>query len=236
VSPSVQPVIFDGKAHAIDANTAVAWRQIDANTFERKLSNKDRLLSTRTIRISPDGKTLTWKVEGTRGDGKPRSVESRYQREGSGTGLVGRWKVVSTKSNPPSELHIERNGPSGINWTNELGNGVTMALDGKPATMTGPSIIAGTMQSARLTAERTLETVQPRWQGHRSDGLRSLSRWKDAHTNSDAERSGRQAGGFDLRQIVGRSTNCRSRSWGGESGRVLSPSASACRCVLAFLR
>jgi hypothetical protein len=45
-------VIFDGKPEPFDRNLTVSWRQLDANTFERKLTEKGRLVATRTIRMS----------------------------------------------------------------------------------------------------------------------------------------------------------------------------------------
>jgi hypothetical protein len=52
VAPLVQQVIFDGKPEPFDRNLTVSWRQLDANTFERKLTEKGRLVATRTIRMS----------------------------------------------------------------------------------------------------------------------------------------------------------------------------------------
>ena len=156
VSPIVMQVVFDGKPYVVDGNASTAWRQLDANRFERRLTEDGKLVTVRTLTISGDGKTLTEKTDQTRVDGKPRSVTTVYQRLEGGNGLVGRWKAQSLKSTLPQERSIQRTGPNAIKLTTALGVGFTAALDGKPVQETGPGVITGTMRTARLAGDRTI--------------------------------------------------------------------------------
>jgi hypothetical protein len=157
VSPVAQPVIFDGKTQVIDADTSIAWRQIDANSYERKLTSNGKLRETRTLTLSSDGKILTEKSDVTLADGRPRTVTSIFQRVDGQTGLVGRWKAQSVKSTVPALRKIERVGANGIKLTTAIGTGFTATLDGKPAPSTGAGVITGTMNAVRLTGDRTLQ-------------------------------------------------------------------------------
>jgi hypothetical protein len=62
--PLVQPVNFTGQPYAIDGSVnKIAWKQLDASTFERGLYSGTRLLNTRRIELSADGATLTQETE-----------------------------------------------------------------------------------------------------------------------------------------------------------------------------
>ncbi len=162
VSPVAQPVIFDGKTQVIDADTSIAWRQSDANTYERKLTVNGKLVTTRTLTLSPDEKMLTEKTDQTRADGKPRTVTRVFQRADGQKGLVGRWMIQTLKSTHPFERHIERVGSNRIKYVDAVGVGFTATLDGNPVLVTGPSVITGTMQAVRLTGDRTIQITTSR--------------------------------------------------------------------------
>ena len=68
----------------------------------------------------------------------------------------------SLKSNLPAERYIERVGANGIKYTSALGQSVTATLDGKPAPLTGPGAITGTMFALRTTGDRTLQMTTSR--------------------------------------------------------------------------
>jgi len=162
VNPLVQQVIFDGKLHVVDGPASTAWTQIDANTYERKLTENGKLVTTRTLTLSADGKTLTEKTDRTRADGKPRTVTIMYQRVDGQKGLVGRWKAQSSKSTLPFERHVEPVGTNGLKYSDATGQSLTLTLDGKPAPTTGPGVITGTMTALRVTGDRTLQITTSR--------------------------------------------------------------------------
>ena len=163
--PLVQQVIFDGKtrATAVADNSDIAWKQIDPRTFERAMTNKGRLVNTRKLRISADGKTLTQDTEQDTTDGRKVVTTIVYQRTtGDSSGLVGRWRPQSFKSSSPGTVKYERAGPNALKVTSSFGNTYVVALDDKPVPSSGPATIAGTMIAAKQTDDRTIETTTSR--------------------------------------------------------------------------
>ena len=83
-SPLVQQVVFDGKPQVIDGGSSMAWRQINPNTYERKRTENGKPLTTRTLTLSTDGKTLTEKTNQTR---------SRWKAEDRHGNLIGEGRT-----------------------------------------------------------------------------------------------------------------------------------------------
>jgi hypothetical protein len=92
----------------------------------RTTSDREGLITTRRLRISADGKTLTEETERIRAEGAPVTRTSTFQRtSGDPTGLVGRWEVQSIKHSRPEEMRYERvgaalKGTSSLTWTTSL--------------------------------------------------------------------------------------------------------------------
>jgi hypothetical protein len=88
--PFVPPVVFDGKPHQIDGGggTRVAWTQIDSNTFESLLTDGQpesaRVRSSRRLRISSDGNTLTEEIARKAPVASVQTVVYRRMSEGQG--------------------------------------------------------------------------------------------------------------------------------------------------------
>jgi hypothetical protein len=158
--PLVQPVNFTGKPYAIDASkNTIAWKQIDANRFERAIYNGGRLLNTRRIQLSADGKTLTEETESAGSSAQKTVNTTVFRRESGDKGLVGRWREESSKSNTAPEVVYEAVGSNGIKVTNKGGNPTTTTamLDNKPVAVVGDAVISGTMNAVRQVDGSTLE-------------------------------------------------------------------------------
>ena len=98
-NPMVQPVKLDGKSHAMETGHSMVWKQIDANTFERRTAHNGKPLSFRNIRISGDGKTLTEESERFSPDGKSVKSTAQYRREAAdGKDLIGTWRILKVDS------------------------------------------------------------------------------------------------------------------------------------------
>jgi hypothetical protein len=170
VRPLVQSIVFDGKPHKLEiGNNSIAWKQSNPNTFERVLSdgNGTRTLTTRRIRISADGKTMTEETEGKTTDGRTSVDTVAYQRvSGDAQGLVGRWKPMSFKTDNPDVVKYEPAGTNGIKFSDASNMPsdatYTVMLDGKPVAVVGAAVIAGTMTAAKRVDDRTLEFTQSR--------------------------------------------------------------------------
>src|SRR5439155_21741733 len=117
----VQASVFDGKPHKLEiGNNSIAWKHSNPNSFERVLSdgNGTRVLTTRRIRISADGKTMTEEREGKTTAGRTSVDTVAYQRvSGDAQGLVGRWKPMSFKTDTPEVVKYEPAGINGIKFS-----------------------------------------------------------------------------------------------------------------------
>lgn len=159
--PLVQPVTFTGKPYAIDGSkNTIAWKQIDPNRFERAIYNAGRLLNTRRIQLSADGKTLAQETEAVEPSGQKSLDTVVFRRESGDQGLVGRWRAESSKSSTPPQATYEAVRSGGIKVTSiTAGNPttITATLDSEPVAVTGDAVISGTMTAVRQVDASTLE-------------------------------------------------------------------------------
>lgn len=161
--PLVQPVRFDGKSYSVDGSkNQIAWKQIDKSHFERSIFGDGKLLTTRRIQISDDGKTLTEITERPLVDGRKNVTTVQYRRTtGEPQGLVAIWQAVSSHSTIPDQVTFEAMGDRLKVSTNQP-SAYIAALDGKPVAVTGPTVISGTMVALKLIDAQTLEVLQSR--------------------------------------------------------------------------
>ena len=78
-------VRYDGEPYSVDSSkNTIVWKQIDKNHFERTIFEDGKLLTTRRIQISDDGKTLT---EDTERAGAPKTLSAQSARHPEGAEL-----------------------------------------------------------------------------------------------------------------------------------------------------
>jgi hypothetical protein len=94
----------------------VAWKEVDANTWERTTKFKGAVLSQATLTVSSDGKTLTETAKGTRPDGEAFESTTVYDRIGQGSGPVGTWRSKTVSMSAPQSFEIAGNGEDGISF------------------------------------------------------------------------------------------------------------------------
>jgi hypothetical protein len=152
------------KAYPIDGSkNTIAWKQIDKNKFERQIFESDKLIATRRIQISADGKTLTEDTDRPLADGKPSITTIVFRRtSGDAQGLVGIWKPESMHSTVASQIKYEAVGTGRLKGSSDQGVTFTLALDGKPVAVTGPAVISGTMVAGKQIDGHTLELTNSR--------------------------------------------------------------------------
>jgi hypothetical protein len=162
--PLVQPVKFGTNPYAIDSGkNTIAWKQIDAKHFERKLFEKGKLITTRQIEVSTDGNKLTEVTKRFAPDGKEMTETVIYQRSsGSPHGLVGIWKPESIHSSEPAQARIEAVGSNGLRLRGQTGNTVTWDFTGKPQPVVGPGTISGTTDTAKTLNDSAIEVTTSR--------------------------------------------------------------------------
>jgi hypothetical protein len=162
--PLVQPVKFGTDPYAIDnGKNTIAWKQIDAMYFERKLFENGKLITTRQIVVSPDGNKLREVTKRFSTDGKEMTETVIYQRSsGSPQGLVGIWKPESIRSSEPAQEKIEAVGSNGLRLKGRTGNTVTWDFTGKPQPAMGPGTISGTTDTAKILNDNAIEVTASR--------------------------------------------------------------------------
>jgi hypothetical protein len=161
--PLVEPVRFDGKPYPVDASkNTMVWKQIDTKHFERKIFESDKLITTRRIQISEDGKMLTEDTERTLVDGKATVITRQFRRTtGEAQGLAAVWQAISYHSTIPNQVTYEAMG-SRLKVSPDAGVVFTAALDGKLVVVTGSAVISGTMAALKLIDPQTVEVAQSR--------------------------------------------------------------------------
>lgn len=177
VKPVVQPVKFDGKPYAVDeSKDTIVWKQMDASHFERQIFQGGKLISTRRIQISPDGKTLTQVTEQVLTNGKQGVQTAVFQRSSGGPqGLAGIWKPQSVKTNIAVTFRFERAGSNSLKFTNGTGQTYTLAFDNTPVTVEGPAVITGGMIAARIIDDHTVELTSSRQGAVSAKSIYSIS-------------------------------------------------------------
>ena len=154
---------LDGKSYDMESGNSMIWKQIDANTYERKTALNGKPLSVRRIRLSEDGKTLTEDTERLSLDGFSQKRKTEYRRDsGNGKGLVGTWRVLKAHDDVPVEVKYEAAGPNAVKVTNRMGQTHTLFFDGRTSPMTGASVIPGMVISAKQIDGHTMETTTVR--------------------------------------------------------------------------
>jgi hypothetical protein len=160
--PVIQPVNFNGKPHT-DGEFTIVWKQTGPNTYERTLSTKGSVLTTRRIRLSSDGQSLTEEFETRQQNGKTTTRVGEYRRNsGERKGLNGTWKVISIRNSEPPVFKYVASGKTALQVSAPLGQNYVLSLDGKPSPISGATVIPDMMISARVIDGNTLETTTTR--------------------------------------------------------------------------
>ena len=77
-------------------------------------------------------------------------------------GLVGTWKADSIRTSRPSQQKIEAAGSNALRITGRNGVTSTWDFNGKPQPVTGPGMLSGMTNSAKVTDNHTIEITNSR--------------------------------------------------------------------------
>jgi hypothetical protein len=161
--PEIQPVILDGRPYPLPGSGySIAWKQIDADRFERELFGEARkLIFTRRFRLSADGKTLTEESERA-GDGV-RTLASYKRVDGEPHGLAGTW-IRESIQGAEGQMTFEPLGTNMIkvsaNWYQR--SAYTVTLGGAPAPLTGEGMMPRITVQAKQLHDYAIETSSSR--------------------------------------------------------------------------
>ncbi len=129
----------DGKDYPTPWGSFAAWKAIDASSWEVTGKANDKVVSTATLKLGPDGKTLTMDAKNVKATGETSHDSAIYQRLSGGPGLVGKWKTKNLKIGSPGTMTIGASGSDGLTLTFVEEKGTCSAkFDGSDHPATGP--------------------------------------------------------------------------------------------------
>src|SRR5262249_7431275 len=95
---------LDGKEYPTPWGMTMAWKSVDANTWETVARTNGKVSETATWKLSPDGKTLTADVKRVKADGGTSDDSLVLQRISGGPGLKGKWRTKKNEARSPETL------------------------------------------------------------------------------------------------------------------------------------
>ena len=117
-----------------------------------------RLLITAIWNLSKDGKALTDDFTFFNPDGSRSTVHYLYQRTAGSSGFAGTWESTNANMTSVFELKIKPYGEDGLSIINSSqGSTRNLKFDGKDYPKSGANVPAGSVASARLVNDHTLE-------------------------------------------------------------------------------
>jgi hypothetical protein len=119
------------------------------------------LLSTTSIKLSADGKTLMEESKGTKPNGDNFDNTYTYVRTSPGTGLIGGWKSTKVKLSSPNSLTIQTDATDGVTLTLSAIKATCQAKwNGADFPATGPTVSDGITLALSKTGTSGFKLVQ----------------------------------------------------------------------------
>jgi hypothetical protein len=135
---------LDGKDSPATFGSTAAWKSLTANSWETTWKLNGKVLTTDTLTLSPDGKTLTVNSKGKKPNGEMLDDTVVAERVSGGPGLAGKWKTKNMKSTAPSVLELASSGPDGLVFKIvDMDLTCSGKFDDKDHPCTGPTLAPG---------------------------------------------------------------------------------------------
>ncbi len=148
----------DGSPTPTPWGNTVAVKSIDSTTWESVATLNGKLLSTDTIRLSADSKSLTITSKMMQATGGVSSDTLSFTRKAGEKGLVGTWQAQKLNSSSPTTVQIAEAGADGIALKFvEMQGECSAQFDGKDAPATGPMWASGWTCSAQKKGDTAFE-------------------------------------------------------------------------------
>jgi len=148
---------MDGNEYPDGMGGTVAWKAVDANTWESVGKANGKVTETDRFTLSPDGKTLTDAAKQMKPDGGSIDSTAVYAREGAGKSLAGKWRTRKV-SGGADVVEFAASGSNGLTFKDETGMSCEAKLDGKDYPCSGPMMPPG-FTVAMTNAPRALDIV-----------------------------------------------------------------------------
>lgn len=134
---------MDGKDYPDGMGGTVAWKSVDANTWDVVAQANGKVTETDRYQLGTDGKTLTVAAKQMKPDGGAMESAIVYERVSGGPSLAGKWKTKNV-SGASGTIEITTSGDNGIVFKDpDMGLSCDAKLDGKDYACTGPMLPPG---------------------------------------------------------------------------------------------
>jgi len=135
---------LDGKEYPATFGSTATWKTLSANSWETTFKLNGKVLTTDTLTLSADGKSLTVNSKGKKPNGEMLDDTTVAERVSGSSGLAGKWKTKNVKSAAPSVLEIASSGPDGVIFKIvDLDLTCNGKFDGKDHPCSGPTLGPG---------------------------------------------------------------------------------------------
>jgi hypothetical protein len=148
----------DGREYPAVSDFTVAWTALSPTSWQAVWKLKGKALTTDTLTLSSDGKTLTTTSKGVKPNGEPLDETYVSDRISGSSGLPGQWKTPATASSVPDVVDVSPSGSDGLLF--KVGQQTCDAkLDGKyrPCTPTADGMMAAVIKKGPAVLDVTLK-------------------------------------------------------------------------------
>ena len=152
---------LDGGPSTTGLGNTAEWTKIDDSTWQNVLKKDSTNLSTDTLKLSPDGKSLELTSAGTKPNGDSFKDTSTYTRIAGTKGFFGSWRNSKTNVSSPTGYEIKDNGDGTLTWNlPDFKATATLKTDGTDAPATGPTVPDRMTLSLTKTGPRSFTLVE----------------------------------------------------------------------------
>jgi hypothetical protein len=150
----------DGKEYPGAYGRTVVWRAVGDRAWDGEIKANGAVLYKVHREISPDEKTMTVVVTGSRPDGTPLNEKTVYNRLTGTLGLVGTWQDVKTSAASPDTFVISSGEGGTLHYDiPSWHESADTALDGTDAPIKGERVAAGMTIGLKLVSPRKITYV-----------------------------------------------------------------------------
>jgi hypothetical protein len=150
----------DGSDTMTPWGVTVAWKAVNASTWEMTEKSNGKVTSRGTVKLSPDGKTLTVESNRVKADGGTFSDSMTFQRVSGEAGLPGKWKTKNLKTSSPETMTLAQKGNEGLTITSgNMGAVCDARFDGRDHPATGPLWPSGWTCGIAKNGDRGLDVT-----------------------------------------------------------------------------
>jgi hypothetical protein len=145
----------DGSDAPTPWGVTMAWKTVNASTWEITEKSNGKVTSTSTVKLSPDGKTLSIDAKRRKADGSTFTDAVTFQRVLGESGLAGKWKLNKLKTSSPETMTLTQKGNDGLAISSgNMGAVCDARFDGKDHPATGPLWPSGWTCSIAKSGDR----------------------------------------------------------------------------------